>query len=58
MLDMRCGDVDEHAILLTNYFNYTDKERRTGYISYLVYGYSIPYTKCAMVLRKNINDQM
>lgn len=58
MLDMRCGDIDEHSILLCNLFNYVDETRRTGYSSYLVFGYSIPYTKCAFVLRKNKEDKM
>lgn len=53
-LDLGCGDSEEHAILLCNYFNFIDdKQGRKDYESYLVYGEAIPEGETWYVLRRD-----
>lgn len=53
-LDLGAGDVEEHAILLCNYFNYIDKsQNRVNIESYLALGLGYPEGKTAYVLRRD-----
>jgi hypothetical protein len=60
-LNIRCGDWEEHAILLCNYFNYIDRYRRekvegygnTDIQSYCVQCDVVPEGEITMVLRRD-----
>eukprot|EP00397_Hematodinium_sp_SG-2012_P001753 GEMP01001758.1.p1 GENE.GEMP01001758.1~~GEMP01001758.1.p1 ORF type:complete len:1435 (+),score=366.11 GEMP01001758.1:56-4360(+) len=56
--DIRCGDWEEHAILLCNYFNYIDGERRALDPSHNVHSYcaevrALPDGDAMYVLRRD-----
>ena len=54
-LDLGAGDYEEHAILLTNLFNYIDKRQNNGLIrSYLVFGNGVPEGYSTYVLRRHV----
>ena len=50
-LDLGCGDWEEHAILLCNFFNSYDQSRRTGYESYIILGRGLPEGETVYTLR-------
>ena len=50
-LELGCGDWEEHAILLCNFFNYYDQLKRTGYESYIVLGRGLPEGDTVYTLR-------
>ena len=50
-LDLGCGDWEEHAILLCNFFNYYDQSKRTGQQSYIVLGRGLPEGDTVYTLR-------
>jgi coiled-coil and C2 domain-containing protein 2A len=54
-LDLGAGDVEEHAILLCNYFNYIDRfeKRDDKFQSYVVLGIGYPEGRTAYVLRRD-----
>lgn len=53
-LDLGAGDVEEHALLLCNYFNFIDSnEARPEYESYVALGIGYPEGKTAYVLRRD-----
>jgi coiled-coil and C2 domain-containing protein 2A len=53
-LDLGAGDVEEHAILLCNYFNYIDQAQgKDTFQSYLVLGLGYPEGRTAYVMRRN-----
>ena len=52
-LELGFGDYEEHAVLLCNYFNYIDRVKRTGCISYLVLGDAHPEGSTTYVIRLN-----
>jgi hypothetical protein len=64
-LNIQCGDWEEHAILLCNYFNYIDRYKRDkvhGYGPFNVQSFcvlcdTLPEGKVMMVLRRDMGDE-
>ena len=53
-MDLGAGDVEEHAILLCNYFNFIDQAQGRDKIeSYLVLGLGYPEGRTSYVMRRN-----
>ena len=53
-MDLGAGDVEEHAILLCNYFNFIDQNQgRLNFESYIVLGLGYPEGRTAYVMRRN-----
>jgi len=57
-LDLRCGDYEEHAILLCNYFTFLDQklQKDKEIETFLVYGFTVPEGDNVYVGRKHITD--
>jgi len=64
-LNIQCGDWEEHAILLCNYFNYIDryrKEKMNGYGPFNIQSFCVlcdlvPDGEVMMVLRRDMGDE-
>ena len=55
-LDLCCGDYEEHAILLCNYFNYIDQiQNKDKYTSCICIGKGVPEGRTVYVVRRDIN---
>lgn len=53
-LDLGAGDVEEHAILLCNFFNFIDQDQgRVDIESYVVLGLGYPEGRTAYVMRRD-----
>lgn len=53
-LDLGAGDVEEHAILLCNYFNFIDQHQaRADFESYVALGLGYPEGRTAYVMRRD-----
>ena len=50
-LTLGFGDYEEHAVLLCNYFNYVDLQKKTGCVSYLALGTAHPEGLTIYVMR-------
>ena len=57
-MDLRGGDMEEHSILLCNYFNYIDDKlgRSETIKSYILIGKAVPEGYTCYVLRRNISN--
>jgi coiled-coil and C2 domain-containing protein 2A len=53
-LDLGAGDVEEHGVLLCNYFNFIDQHQGRDHIeSYLMLGLGYPEGRTAYVMRRD-----